>query len=123
MDELTRRAFVGHVGAAAVVAPAAVSLAQDRDPYSVERFEPFVGDTFRVSSDGKTWRRCVLEEAVSTGPAPRSDLRKPVLLMFRAADGDPLPDGNYTLLHRQLGRLTLHLNQVERDQLSQVVFN
>ncbi len=123
MTKLTRRSFVGQMGAAAVAVPTVVSQAQDRDPFSVERFSPLVGETFRVSVDGKTWRRCVLEEAVETGPAPRSDFRRPVSLMFRSVGGDPLPSGNYVVMHRALGRLKLHLNPVGRDQRSQVVFN
>ena len=123
MSELSRRAFVGQVGVAAVAVPAFASQAPDRDRFAVERFQPFVGETFRVSADGKTWRQSVLEEAVEVGPAPRSDFRKPVSLMFRAVDGEPLPSGNYVVLHRELGRLTLHLNPVERDQRSEVIFN
>lgn len=123
MAELTRRVFVGQVEVAAVAVPAVVSQAEDRDAFAVERFTPHVGETFRVSMDGKFWRECVLEEAVETGPAPRSDFRRPVSLMFRATNGEPLPAGNYVVLHRQLGQLKLHLNPVDRDQRSQVVFN
>ncbi len=65
----------------------------------------------------------MLEEAITTGPAPRSDFRKPVSLMFRMVDGEPLPSGNYVVHHRELGRMTLHLNPVDRDQRSEAVFN
>ena len=123
MAELTRRAFVGQMGAAAVAAPALAGPALNQDPFGIERFSPLVGETFRVSADGKTWRRCVLEEAVETGPAPRSDFRKPVSLMFRVVDGEPLSNGSYVVLHRELGKTTMHLTQVERDQRSEVVFN
>ncbi len=123
MSELTRRAFVGEVGVAAVAVPAFASQAPGRDMYAVERFQPFIGEAFRVSADGRTWRQCVLEEAVGIGPAPRSDFRKPVSLMFRVVEGEPLPSGNYVVLHRELGRLILHLNPVELDQRSEVIFN
>ncbi len=115
MAELTRRAFVGQVGVAAVAAPVMADIAQQNDPLGLDRFRPLVGESFRATSDGRTWRTCVLEEAVETGSAPRPGFRKPLSLMFRMTDGETSLAAKYVLHYRATGRIELHLNPVERD--------
>ncbi|MHC4876342.1 MAG: DUF6916 family protein [Planctomycetota bacterium] len=109
MAELTRRAFVGQVGVVAVAAPVLGDIAPQNDPLGLERFQPLVGESFRVTSDGRTWRTCVLEEAVATGAAPRPQ--------FRASAT------KYVLHHRATGRIELHLNPVERDERLEAVIS
>lgn len=123
MAELTRRAFVGQVGVVAVAAPVLGDIAPQNDPLGLERFQPLVGESFRVTSDGRTWRTCVLEEAVATGAAPRPQFRAPLSLMFRMTDGEASSATKYVLHHRATGRIELHLNPVERDERLEAVIS
>ncbi|MFT4559201.1 MAG: hypothetical protein ACI93T_001804 [Porticoccaceae bacterium] len=122
MNDLTRRVFLGQAGATAMAGAAMAGESHSSHVNEADKFRPHVGQTFRISPDGKTWTNCVLDEVNDLGPAPRPHLPKPASLIFRTADGATLPQDTYIVSHNQLSVTRLLMAPVERDQRLEVVF-
>lgn len=124
MSDMTRRVFLGQAGVAAVTAAGTAVGAEKRSGVEslAEQYRPFVGETFHISPDGKTWSKCVLDEMEDLGSAPRSWLPKPVSLMFSTGDGVSLPQDNYILAHNRLPARRLLIAPVGMKQRLQTIF-
>lgn len=121
MGDVTRRVFLGQAGTAAIAGAAVANANGIADSGEAEKYRPFVGQTFRLSSDGKTWAKCVLNEVEDLGPAPRAWLPKPGSLMFRTEDGVSLSQGTYMVAHNRMPARRLLVTPVGKKQDLQVI--
>ena len=76
-----------------------------------DAFAAAVGETFALEAEGAT-RSAELIEAKPLGGAPG----RPFSLLFRVADGAPLPQRMYPLGHDRLGDFELFLVPVGADE-------
>lgn len=123
MSELTRRVFLGQAGVATVAGAAAAGEISSSKVSQADKFRPLIGQTFRISTDGKSWTKCKLDEVKDLGPAPRSHLPKPVSMLFSTADGVELQQDTYVVAHSKIPAQRLLVTPIHhRDQQLEVIF-
>jgi len=125
MAELTRRAFIGQAGAAAVTASAMASedLGQDQ---VFERLKKLEGRRLRLSNDGRTWTDCRLTRVEVIGDSPFAGARRPFAALLVAPRDADLNQDVYVIhdgLTEQFRHLVVPVDRTEEGLILELNFS
>ncbi len=125
MTEVTRRAFIGQTGAAAVAASAMAGEHSETDVV-FDRLQKLVGRSLRLTRDGRTWVTCRVTKVEHVGPSPFRGARKPFSVLLTAPADTALQQDVYMIhdgLTEQFKHLVVPVDQTESGLILEMVFN